>query len=92
MNLLKLIDKSVEQFGEKGHIIFHPYLWYIATLDQEFLNAITITKVDRSTGQVAEYKGVKIILAADPTPVCIYQDRILKALVALQTPDLLEFV
>lgn len=92
MKLIKLIEDSAEQFGETGHIIFHPYLWHTALLDQEFLSAITTAKVDRSTGQVAELKGIKLYVAADPTPVAVYQDRILKAMIALQAPHLLEFV
>jgi len=95
MSLIKLIDESVEMFGEggeEGHISFHPYLWHTAILqDQEFVNKVTLVTADadRSPGQVAEYKGVKIFVSTDPTPGSVYQDRIFKAIIALQYPELL---
>ena len=95
MSLIKLIDDTVEMFGEsgdEGHISFHPYVWHTAILkDQEFIDKITLLtgKERRSTGQVAEYKGVKIFVSADPTPGMVYQDRIFKAFIALQYPELL---
>lgn len=93
MSLVKLIEDSAKKFGEQGHISLHPYLWHIAMLDREFVSRITtIPYPESKTGQIAELKGIKIFISADPTPGRVYQDRILKALVALQAPDLLEFV
>lgn len=96
MSLIKLIDDSVETFGkcgEEGHISFHPYLWHTAMQDQEFVGKITrVPKEDRSPGQVAEYKGVKLLVSTDPTPGMIYQDRIFRAVIALQYPELLSAI
>jgi len=94
MGLIKLIEDSVEQFGKHGqHITLHPHLWHTAMQDQEFVDKIVmVAKEDKSPGQVARYKGVKIFISAGPTQGWVYEERILKALVALQAPHLLEFV
>jgi len=93
MSLIKLIEDSVKEFGEGGHISLHPYLWYTAMQDPEFIDAVTRVPVSESKlGLVGELKGIKIFVAADPTPALVYQERIMKALVALQAPELLDFV
>ena len=93
MTLIEIIDESVKVFGEEGHISFHPHLWFIALQDLEFTDKITlvIRKEDILPGQMAEYKAIKLYVSSDPTPGTVYEDRILKAMVALQHPELLEF-
>ncbi len=92
MNLLKLIDESVEQFGEGGHIIFHPHLWHTAMQDLEFVSKLVrVPPSEAELGQVGEVNGIKIFVRVDTRAPSMFEDRILKALVALQHPELLEF-
>lgn len=90
MNLINLIKDSVEEFGDQGHIIFHPHLFHTAMQNPKFCEKMKTVR-DGDPGQVGEIGGIKIFVRVDTRAPSMFEDRILKALVALQHPELLEF-
>ena len=91
--MIKLIEDAVKEWGEGGHIILHPHLFHTAMQDQEFVSKLVrIPRSESELGQVGEISGVKILVRVDTRAPSMFEDRILKALVALQHPELLEFV